>query len=341
MDRKYIHSLTGIRGIFILFIVFSHTFPQSQFFQSLPLVPFISLYGGQLGNSMFFILSGYLMALSYKERIRSGNLPFGKFLMRRLHKLYPMYIITNAIMMIFQIIENGISVFSIRRFVFTLLIQSGCGLHNELPYHGATWFVTAIFVCYIVYYFLTYHAKTTTQYYCFIAAGLIIGYALNTKELMLPFCFNENGRAFMNFFIGCVLFEVFPLLSQKTRRWAQPAAAIFLLGCLYLMKAYGVNIISGSLQVALAFLINPLVLLLATGNGIFAKFLGSKPVVALGTISIAIYFWHMPVYECFRLSTNFLLQRADLPDLLFVIYFVVMMLFSIGVYHFFHKKNLI
>ena len=341
MNRKYIDSLTGVRGIFILFIVLSHNLPRSPLVQSIPMVPFVTIFGGHIGNSMFFMLSGYLMALAYKNRIQSGSLAFRDFLTRRLQKLYPMYIITNIIMFLYQLAEFGPSAISLRRIAFTILLQAGCGLHNEFPYHGPTWFVTAVFVCYIVYYFLTYHAKNTTQYHCFIVLGLIIGYALNTMELTLPYCSNENGRAFMNFFIGCLLFEILPQLSQDIRKWLQPVGFASLLAALYLMKTYGVDIISGSLQVALAFFLNPIVLLLATGNGICAKFLASKPVVALGTVSVAIYFWHMPVYDAFRLTLLSLFRISDLPDLVFVVYMVVMLLFSTIIYNFFHKKNLV
>lgn len=340
-NQNRIHSLTGLKGIFILFIVLTHTLPNTPLIQAIPFSSFIAKYGGHLGNSMFFMLSGYLIALAYKSRIRSKSVAFGDYLLRRLHKLYPMYILSNLAMLFFQILEYGPSALTLEKLAFTVLLQSGGGLGYHVPYNASTWFLSALFVCYIVYYFFAYHAKNSTQYYCMIVFGVIWGYTLIKHCSTIPFCYEGNGRAFLNFFIGCLLSEIYPNLRQNMRKWLHPAGFLILAGSFYMFMRYGVEIIAGSMQTALAFVISPLVLLLASGNGIIAKILEWKPVVYLGNISISIYFWHMVVHSLFCWIFQLPSQFNILSDALYAPYLVAMFVFSIVVFHLFRKKNLV
>ena len=64
MEQKgYFRSLTSLKGLFILIIAVHNTLLVTPLFSGVPGVAFIKLFGGALGNSMFFILSG--MPLSF------------------------------------------------------------------------------------------------------------------------------------------------------------------------------------------------------------------------------------------------------------------------------------
>ena len=88
MDQKgYFRSLTSLKGLFILMIVLHNTLSISHVFSHIPGTAFIIRFGGQLGNSMFYILSGFLLSAGYRDRIQSHRISFPAYLLRRLKKL--------------------------------------------------------------------------------------------------------------------------------------------------------------------------------------------------------------------------------------------------------------
>lgn len=339
MNQKHNLSLTGLKGIFICCIVITHTLPETPLFNSIPGSAFLKLYGGLLGNIMFFMLSGYLISLGYQQRIRNRQLCFRDFFMRRLSKLYPMYIISNLMAFPTHIAFFGASAFNLKRIVMTVLLQSGGGLDPVFPYNGPTWFLSALFVCYVLYYVIAFHAKHTTQYRCFIGAGIVLGYTLNLYTLNIPFCFNQNGFAYMSFFIGCALAEILPQLSHKVRVVSEPFGFSFLVFSLFLLMRYGVEIISGSVGTAFAFVICPLILMLASGNNLISKILATKPFAFWGTVSVSVYFWHMVIYNYVCLAFQIDPNHYLLPNGLFALYLALMIPASIGLYYVFHKKG--
>lgn len=69
-------DLQGIRAIAVLAVVAYHT-------------KFPFLHGGFLGVDVFFVLSGYLMAINVSQRQAEGRFAYGRFLIRRFLRIYP------------------------------------------------------------------------------------------------------------------------------------------------------------------------------------------------------------------------------------------------------------
>lgn len=332
--KRSLPSLTALKGLFIFVIVLHNTFLFKPLFDNVPGTAFIRLYGGALGNSMFFILSGYLLSYSYRERIRDGSVPFKTFLLRRLKKLYPLYIITNAAALMLAIAQHGISVMTLKRTAFTILLQMG-GLEQGLPYNSPTWFVGALFACYVLFFFVAYYAKRPTQYHCAIVFGIAWGYMLIGMEMAIPFCYSANGIAYLCFFIGCGLAELYPLITRQMHKWLRPASFLVLASSFYLLFRYGVDIISGDFLIASAFVLCPLIVYLALAEGWCSKLLGQKPFVLLGRISVSVYFWHLVVYTMLAL----LLPGGILGEKEYVLYLLVLIVWSILSYKFIEKRK--
>lgn len=211
MERKqHFQSLTALKGLFILIIVFHNTLAIHPLFDFIPGSSFIVLFGGELGNSMFFILSGFLLSHGYRDRIANGTVSFRDYLLRRLLKLYPMYLLTNVVALIIAILQHGMSILNLEKVMFTLLLQLSGGLETGNPYNAPTWFLGTLFVCYISFFFICFHAKKPTHYFSAIVFGIVWGYFLQKAELDIPFCYSSTGLGLMNFYIGCLLAEISP-----------------------------------------------------------------------------------------------------------------------------------
>lgn len=293
-------SLTGLRGLFSLIIVFFHTLPATPLISRIPLTSLIGLYGGMMGNYFFFMCSGLMMSIGYRQRISEKKITFQSFFVKRLCKLYPLYLITNLVSLVINTFQFGFSAINLKRIIFTVLLQNGGGLSTEYPYNGPSWFISALFVCYIVFFFMAYHAKNPTQYYCMIAFGIVWGYSLAAGRIVAPLAFAHHGDSFFAFFVGCALAEIYPRLSQTVNRWLPPVSVVLLVGSGVLMLRYGVEIITGDVRVAFACLLYPLLIHLALSSKWLSLFLQSGPIRYLGKISFSVYLWHFVVYDFFR-----------------------------------------
>lgn len=329
-QRNTFSSLTSLKGIFILVIAFHNTMLVHPLFDAVPGSAFLSVFGGALGNSVFFVLSGFCMAYGYRDRITSHVISFRDFLWRRLKKLYPLYLITNLVSLFLDTVQYGMSAINLEKIASILLLKMGGGLRTDGPYNAPTWFLCTLFLCYVVFFFCCYYSKTPTQYWCAIALGIISGHALACADISLPFCSSGNGIGLMNFFVGCALAEVYPLISQRVRKWAVPLSFFVLLFCFYLFFAYGTEIICGNVNAAFAFVIAPLIIYLALADGPFNRILRLKPLVSLGKISSSIFFWHLVVYYAFSILFSVFAPGHEIREKHYFIYFAIMIVWSIA-----------
>lgn len=338
VQRNTFSSLTSLKGIFILVVAFHNTMLVHPLFDAFPGTAFLTAFGGALGNSMFFALSGFCMSCGYRDRISSHAVSFKDFLWKRLKKLYPLYFITNIAALFLDIVRYGMSAINLEKIASTLLLKMGGGLRTEGPYNAPTWFLCTLFLCYVVFFFLCYHSKTATHYYCAIALAIILGRALATADLSFPFCSSSNGLGLMNFFIGCALAEVYPRITQRTHKWAAPLSFFTLLFAFCLFWKYGTEIICGNVSTAFAFVITPLIICLALVDGPCKQILQLKPLVYLGKISGSIFFWHLVVYYAFSILFSLFVPGQTIQETHYLLYFVTMIAWSIASYSFLERS---
>lgn len=82
MERQTFVFLDGIRGLAAILVVTSHA---GDFFK-------IWENHAYLAVDVFFILSGFVIALAYEQKLISGKLSFLRFVGKRVIRLYPAYI---------------------------------------------------------------------------------------------------------------------------------------------------------------------------------------------------------------------------------------------------------
>ncbi len=100
--RFYFPELDGLR--FLAFIlVFVHHHP---FFKTIPSLVFLKVYGW-FGVDLFFVLSAFLFSrLLVEEYKRNNKISFRKFYLRRIFRIFPVYILFVTLIVIFLCITN-------------------------------------------------------------------------------------------------------------------------------------------------------------------------------------------------------------------------------------------
>ena len=178
ISKKY-HYIKGLNGLrFILFVfIFAHhfyLFTDYSYFYNFNLNRFLD----QVGNfavTYFFMLSGFCIALGYSDKFSILHFKnYFEFIKKRFFKLYPLYIITGIICLLYFCSVYGIK----KIFSFTLyfLMLQPWTVHITSGGNACAWFIAVIFFCYLITPFVLHFQYKFRQmnnslyyyFYCFL-----------------------------------------------------------------------------------------------------------------------------------------------------------------------------
>ena len=110
---------------------------------------------GYLATDFFLLLSGFVLARVYGRRVLSGRVTAGKFLIRRLARIYPAHLITLAVTVALVLASEPIGwrVSYPERFAWSalpahILLVHGWGF-TPLTWNFPTWSLSALALCYV------------------------------------------------------------------------------------------------------------------------------------------------------------------------------------------------
>ena len=146
-----IKTLTGLRSILFLFIFCTH-FRWAVYGSEAGRSLFEILFLGRYGVLFFILLSGFCIALGYADKFSTISAEkYGNFLKKRLIKIYPLYVLTGLIaLFVFQFHSERIQ--AICSFILSYLpmIQTWGIIKLKGVGNGVAWFVSIIFLCYLI-----------------------------------------------------------------------------------------------------------------------------------------------------------------------------------------------
>ena len=155
MRSDRFNSLTGMRVIAMLTIFYSHLYCLHE-------TPFHGFYhlidNGRLGVNFFLVLSGYVLALGYSNKLNENSISQDfHFIKRRLSKIYVPYIITMilAIPLYILNVTAGENPLNVKLLIVRLLINTGL-IQSAIPFarysvsiNEVSWFISTIFIIYL------------------------------------------------------------------------------------------------------------------------------------------------------------------------------------------------
>ena len=141
--RGEIRSLTGVRGIAALAVLFYHMANDKLADNAI----IIMLRRGYLCVDLFFVLSGFVIALTYGGRFAGRGLGSEtiKFLGHRLARVYPLYLLLTLLMAIF-LLGSGRTSCSL---LANILMIQAWGL--SISYLSNAWSISAEWLAYLVF----------------------------------------------------------------------------------------------------------------------------------------------------------------------------------------------
>ncbi|MEM7270579.1 MAG: acyltransferase [Pseudomonadota bacterium] len=258
----------------------------------------------------FFVLSGFIMAYVYRERITDGVSTI-RYLFLRFARLYPVHIFMLAAFLgletfkllldAFHLLPLRSPPFSVERvsgeaFASNLLLTQAFGQFEKLTWNETSWSISIEFYLYVAFAAICLGGvlKTALGRFCLGLSAVTVLFYLTTQGPTLDF-YNHNayGRGFVGFVAGIMLHSFISIdrvskgLSVVKRRFGTGIEAAALVGvCLFLANAQG----AASFAAPLVFFLFVFVFL--DNQGRISRLFSGKAFVFLGALSYSIYMSH-------------------------------------------------
>jgi peptidoglycan/LPS O-acetylase OafA/YrhL len=287
-----IASLDGLRGIAAVGVMIFHFnyffLPQAALTSMLPFLRPV-LDHAYLGVDLFFLMSGFVMAHVYGQKLASNwRAHWRDFATMRFARIYPLFVLTTLAMMVTHALAHiplsGISFSSRSLALQPLLLQEWGGL----SWNYSSWSVSTEAAAYTFFVFSA-GALVTGKYPRVIAAICV--------AILAALCIEHGGRLHLftgvpallrtiaEFSLGALLYRAH--LAAKTSSGIWPALLAVVCVVLAVLTRWDIAAVG-----VLAYLVyhgaNPTTLL--------ARLLSSAPAVAIGAWSYSIFLWHAPTH---------------------------------------------
>lgn len=286
-------ALDALRGVLALFVVLFHL-PVDSHLRDLPLV-----MHGYLVVDYFFVLSGFVIAHSYGQRINDGA-QGRDFLIKRVARVWPLHAVMLGLFVLLEVVRALTHFDSVPPFtgdrapggiITNLLMIQALGTEDSQTWNGPAWAVSAEMLCYVVFAGVVLWARK----WVFLASVILAAAGLAVLILFAPEAewaswMNTTwrlgwARALYGFFVGVVVYRLWTMRPGPGWGWLE--AGLIALALVFVWFAVGPWTVLATLFFA------PVVWVLAGDRGPVAEALTWEPLVKLGDVSYGVYLIHM------------------------------------------------
>ncbi len=309
LAKTEIQALTGLRGVAAGMVVLYHFWPVGPS----PAPGLAQAIGkGYLWVDLFFVLSGYVMALNYGSLFADRPFApraFATFFMRRVARIYPAYIVLFLLQLSFVLLAYG-SVSEahhwggaealnvpVRDIPANMLLVQSVGLAPSLV--GQAWSISAEFAAYLSFPLLVTvsvfgsrrAAMLSLIAACLLLVAVVIGDgsdgAKHAGALDAYDCTHLTPlmRCLGDFILGLLAFRI-GRRAAVARFVGRDTVGVAVLGMVAVMFA------GGAPDLAIVALFPVLVLCLVENTGVSRPLFENAAVLRLGELSYAIYLMH-------------------------------------------------
>jgi peptidoglycan/LPS O-acetylase OafA/YrhL len=290
-----------------------------------------------VGVSYFFLLSGFIMMISYGNK---GKVDFASYMKNRFARIYPVYFLSLATMIVLRLMLGN---FNLRAMLYNLLMIQAWIPGRALSHNMPAWSLSVELLFYVLFPFLLNylflkHGKKTGITIAVVLFWLLtqclfmylvysdFSHGLNTKSHDALFYF---PLFHLSVFLIGNLAGIYFLRHYKKRQGNYDLAICFIGVLLILALRFPSGLIYHDGLLAVLFV--PFILLLSLNTGKITELFSKKIFVFLGEISYGIYILQVPVFLALKK------YETGNPALTFFIKLAILLVFSGLVYQFIEK----
>ena len=252
---------------------------------------------GYLFVDYFFVLSGFVIAHAYAERLKSPR-DAGRFMVRRLGRVWPLHVLILACFVGLELCRvwfhfDAATPFTRDRSVeaiwTNLLLIQAWHIHPYLTWNGPSWTLSAEVACYLIFAVLVLIAPKRFRWLgavlAVIGGLMVVEFARRWMNTTYDFAV---PRAVYGFFLGCLLQGLWTRIPRLKSGAATVLEVVTVaLCCLFIAWA------EGPVTVAVTLVFIGVVWVFAGEDGAVSRLLDHPALVTLGRWSFAIYMVHM------------------------------------------------
>jgi len=288
--------LESLRGIAALFVVMHHSSPIS-YSSILGNNPFF--VNGDFLVDFFFVLSGFVIAYSYSDRITDGT-SISRFTKKRFFRLYPLHFLTLLLFVLIAFIQHiGSSRYGIGdptssspdnlRSFFSNLFLIHSVTENELTFNGPSWSISVEFILYVYFGLITLFFNRRTVIVICIVTILLSTLPLITHSERTGVMQTAIYRGTYAFPLGMLLYYFYNWKKLVVSNWL-----VYYCLLLALLSIWFGKVIQAVIP-PLVFGLLILSLLYSKENRL-KTWLSRPTLIYLGTISYGIYMTHIAIW---------------------------------------------
>ena len=256
----------------------------------------------------FFVLSGFVITASYRQRLLAG-FSFWKFMLLRFGRLYPLHFFILAALVAVELVRyqfNGllgggaeakfVGPHSVKAILTNLLLIQSFDIHKMLTWNLPAWSISVEFYTYFVFGAALLFLRRWI--YAFVAVVFVVA----------PFLlFNLVGnidtdydygiiRCVYGFFIGFAVFDLYQfVIGKEIKRISFTAGTLMEVCCLCFVLWFVCLYGSGPATLFAPSIFGLAVLIFSLEAGCMSQLLRIAPFLLLGRISYSIYMVHSSV----------------------------------------------
>lgn len=334
--RPELRALTSVRGIAAWLVVLYHI---RLSIAGLPDWGERILAKGYLAVDFFFLLSGFVIWLTYAERLRTGGLvEVPEFLKRRVARVWPLHLFVLAGTVALALLMLATGRHDAREFPFGelplhILLLQNWGFTSDLSWNDPAWSISAELGAYLAFPLLVGAIDWRR-----VPTAAILG-ALVALAILLDAAMRGGGHATLGDeiprygLVRCLIeFSMGTALCALWLRWRDMPGRFTALagaGAATLLGLWTTGMLPETVAAPLAFACGLLALALTSGRP--HNPLEGRAIHWLGEISYATYLGHFMLWVAFKLA--FVADADAVPLPLIAFYLLLVLATSAGLYH--------
>ena len=332
--KAELRALTSVRGVAAWLVVLFHI---RLAIAGLPATAQAVLAKGYLAVDFFFLLSGFVLWMSWSERMRRGGAgAVPDFLRRRVARIWPLHVfvlgLALALAVLLRATGREAPQFPLAELPLHLALLQNWGFTGALAWNDPAWSISCELAAYLLFPLLV-----LTIDWRRVPTPAVLG-AITALLVLLGFVFDRAGAATLGAqipklgLIRCILeFACGTAIGALWLRWREQwrAPAMAAAGVAALAFAGWAAGIPETLAVPVAFA--ALLLALALSAGRSGNPLEAAPLHYLGEISYATYLGHFLLWFAFKLVFLGEVHAVGWP--LVALYLVLVLTSSAVLYH--------
>lgn len=349
MKRNY--NVDYLRACAIVVIVVYHCYAIAGGpWQAHQILHIIMSFGGELGVTLFFVLSGFGIFWSLYFKEQNNKMPVWRcFMKQRCIRIMPQYYASIVVLLIFQL-SGLISVSGIKHILAYATFTQNLFIETHGSINGALWTMATIFQYYLIAIFLYRLVRKN----CIFSAVISILISITGKFLvyhyLIPdfqlgdYAYFVYGRqvltALDNFVLGMVAANlVIRLLEKEISRKITILGGLFTLGILVILPIisyilclkgiYADNITGYTAHSVLAFLMASLIVSVSVLPQ--RQYSVLRPLKFVAKYQYGIYLWHLPIIRNLYNSSSLFQSLISQSFILFTLGILVIVII-IGYY---------